>query len=217
MTPTPLFLAMQDGGVPLATIAALLILPIIATLIVMARQIIGLKGFTLFIPLLTAFVFHESGLTYGLTIFVVVVLAGTFTREILKRFRLQYLARMALVVTAAALAVLAVFFAAVFFNRLNFIQTSLLPLLVLIVLSEQFAGLQIEQGNKLAFAMIIETLLVAVGGYGLLSWPWLSAAVLHIPLLFIIGLVVVNVALGRWTGLRLLEYWRFRKIIKLKR
>lgn len=205
---------MAAGGVPLETIAALFILPLIATLVALARQVVGLKGFNIFTPLMIAFVFHEAGLEYGLTIFVLVLLASLLARFLLKKVRLQYLPRMALVITTVTLAVFAAFFLAMFFGRYGFISISLLPVLVLVALAEQFTAVYIEHGNKLAFALTVETFLVALTGFGLLAWPWLNNAVLAYPVPYTLTLVLINVFLGRWTGLRLLEAWRFRSLLK---
>lgn len=213
MDPSPLLQFMNNNGVTLATLSALFLLPLVATVVVLARQIIGLKGFHIFTPLITAFAFHEAGLGYGLLVFAAVMVASLIARAAIKGVRLQYLPRMALVVTVATFAVFLLYFSAAFFSWSGFAQTSLLPVLVLIALAEQFVAAQIEQGKKVAFVLTFETLLAAIAGYGLLSWPWLAAAVLHFPGLYLIVIVLLNVLLGRWTGLRLLELWRFRAII----
>ena len=204
---------MAVGGVPLETVAALLMLPLLATLVAFARQIVGLKGFNIFTPLIIAFVLREVGLEYGLTIFALVVVSGLVARLILKRWRLQYLPRIALIITVVTAAVLAMFFAAMFFDRLGFIEVSLLPVLVLVALAEQFAAVHIEHGAKVALALTLEAALLALAGFGLLSWPALTSLVLQYPLPYFVIVIGLNIILGRWTGLRLLEVWRFRALL----
>ena len=216
MTAAPFFLFMQQAGVPLETFAMLLIVPLVATVIVFARQIVGLKGFNIFTPLITALVFTDLGLEYGLAVFVLVVLISALTRLLLKKVRLQYLARMALVITAVTIALFLLFALALLFSGLNLTKVSILPLLVLIALTEQFVAVNIEHGPKVAFTLTAETLLTAVAGFGLMTWPWLRQVVLQWPEYFIAAVILINFLLGRWTGLRLLELWRFRALLKNK-
>lgn len=208
---------MAAHGVPLTTVAALLILPLIATLVVLARQLIGLKGFNIFTPLLTAFVFKEMGLEYGLAIFILIALVSALVRFALRGLRLQYFPRMALVITSVTITIFLVFFLTLFVKTINLAGVSLLPILVLIAFAEQFVAAHIEHGAKIALTLTTETLLTAIAGYGLLTWPGLTALVLAFPVYFIFGVIALNALLGRWTGLRLLEIWRFRELLKIKR
>jgi hypothetical protein len=86
--------------------------------------------------------------------------------------------------------------------------------LILILVGENLLEVQISRGTKEAVSLITETLVLAILGWFLLSWKWLQKTVLTEPEIFLILTAVGNILLGRFTGLRLLEYKRFRRLLK---
>jgi len=60
---------MINQGVPKETLVFLLMLPIVAIVISFARQVIGIKGFGIYTPLIITFAFLVTGLKYGLIFF----------------------------------------------------------------------------------------------------------------------------------------------------
>ena len=205
---------MIDQGVSKEAIIMLLMLPIVATIIAFARQVIGIKGFGIYTPLIISFAFLATGLKYGLAFFIIIILVGTLTRLMVKRFRLLYLPRMAIVLTAVALSILVVFLEGAYSGRNGLTAASIFAIIIMITLVEKFIASQIERGRKEAIILTIETLILSIICYWVASWPWLRDLVLIYPILIITGTIIINVLLGKWTGLRISEYARFRKIIK---
>lgn len=205
---------MVNQGVPQETIILILMLPIAATVIAFGRQIIGLRGFGIYTPLIIAFSFLATGLKYGLAIFVVILLVGTSARFLVRYIQLLYLPRMAIVLTAVALAILALFLEGAYSGRTGLISASIFAVLIMTTLVEKFVAVQIERGAKEAVVLTIETLILSVVCYWLAASVWLRNLVFVYPLWVIMGTVIINILLGKWTGLRLSEYWRFREVIK---
>lgn len=204
---------MLNQGIPQETVVLLLMLPLVVTIIAFARQVIGIKGFGIYTPLIIAFAFLATGLKYGLIFFLTILLVGTLIRLAAKRFRLLYLPRMALVLTAVALAILALFLEGAYSGRTGLTATSIFAVLIMITLVEKFIAVQIERGARGAIILTSETLILSLVCYWIASWPWLQNLVLQFPVWFILGSIVTNISLGKWTGLRLSEYWRFREVI----
>jgi len=205
---------MISQGVPQETAVLLLMLPIVATVIAFARQIIGIKGFGIYTPLIIAFAFLATGLKYGLALFMTILLVGTLIRLLVKRLRLLYLPRMAIVLTSVALAILLVFLEGAYSGRKVLIAASIFAVLIMVTLVEKFIAAQIERGARRAIILTSETLLLSIICYWIASWLWLQNLVFLYPFWIILGAITVNIFLGKWTGLRLLEYWRFREVIK---
>lgn len=201
-------------GVPKETIILLLMLPIVATIIAFARQIIGIRGFGIYTPLIISFAFLATGLRYGLVFFIAILAAGTFMRYVVKRFRLLYLPRMAIVLTAVALIIIGVFLEGAFSGRTTLIGASVFAVLIMITLVEKFVAAQIERGAKRAIVLTVETLILSIICFFVASWLWLQNIVVIYPLWIIIGTVIINLFLGKWTGLRFSEFLRFREVIK---
>jgi len=200
-------------GVDVETAYLILALPFIATLIATFRQIIGLKSFGIYTPLVLTFAFWATELRFGLVIFIVILLTGTAARYILKNFRLLYLPRMAIVLTAISLAILALFAVGGYLQREGLASVSILPILIMITLIEKFISAQVEKGIRTAAILSMETLAISIVGYYFIIWDQFRNLVINHPE-YILLLFVVNLFLGKWTGLRLSEYLRFNRVIK---
>lgn len=205
-----------NRGISTDNIYLMLILPIIATVIAFARQFLGIKTFGIYTPTIITLSFLATGLKYGLAIFLVILVVATIVRLILKKFRLLYLPRMAMVLTVVAFAILAMFVAGALTSRTGIIGLSILPILVLIILVEKFIAIQMEKGPRTAILLSSETILVSVACYYLASWSVFNTFVLAYPEVILLTFVV-NILLGRWVGLRISEYIRFRAVRKTSR
>lgn len=201
-------------GIPLETVILILMLPIIATFIAFLRQVVGIKAFGIYTPLIITFAFlATNGLKYGIAIFLAVILAGMVMRFVLKPFRLLYLPRVAIMLTVVAFVILLMLTFGGSFRRTGLAAVSIFPILIIITLVEKFVAVQIEKGNKTAIVLALETLFISVVGFYLAGWETLIKIIVADPWLVLLTLPV-NFFLGKWTGLRLSEYLRFKEILK---
>lgn len=205
---------MVNQGVPQETVVLLLMLPIVATIIAFARQIIGIKGFGIYTPLILSFAFLSTGLKYGLLFFITILSVGTLARFLVKRSRLLYLPRIAIVLALVALAILTIFWLGAYTDRKGLIAASVFAILIMITLVEKFIAAQIERGARKAIILTTETLVLSIICYWVASWLWLQNVVFLYPVWIFLIAIVINIFLGRWTGLRFYEYFRFRELIK---
>ncbi len=205
---------MVSQGVPQETVVLLLMLPIVATIIAFARQIIGIKGFGIYTPLILSFAFLSTGLKYGLLFFITILSVGTLARFLVKKSRLLYLPRIAIVLALVALAILTIFWLGAYTDRKGLIAASVFAILIMITLVEKFISAQVERGAKKAVILTSETLILSIICYWVASWPWLQNVVFLYPIWIFLAAIAINVLLGRWTGLRFYEYFRFRELIK---
>lgn len=199
-------------GVDIETVYLILSLPYLATLIAIFRQVVGIKSFGIYTPLALAFAFWATGLKYGLAIFIIILTTGTMVRYFLKNFTLLYIPRMAIVITAISIATLAVLTVGGSMQKTELASTSILAILILITLIEKFISTQVEKGFRTAFLLSIETLIISTVCYYIVIWDKFRNLVLEHPE-YILFLFIVNLLLGRWTGLRLSEYLRFKGVI----
>lgn len=202
-----------EQGVPLVTVTLLLMFPIIATLIAFLRQVAGIKAFGIYTPSIIIFAFLATGIKYGIALFVSVILVGMLVRILIKKFRILYLPRVAITLSIVAIAVLILLAIGGSFQRTGLAAVSIFPLLIMITLVEKFIATQIEKGDKTAFLLAVETLGIAILGYYLLKWPFLVNLVISYPWIILLT-IPINIALGKWAGLRVSEYFRFREVFK---
>jgi uncharacterized membrane protein len=83
----------------------------------------------------------------------------------------------------------------------------------MITLVEKFVSVQIEKGDKTALILAFETLIISIAGFYIASWDFLRTALLSYPWLILMT-IPINIIIGKWTGLRVSEYIRFRNILK---
>lgn len=214
----PLIQYFTNQGVPLETTQFIMMLIIIATLIAFFRQVVGIKAFGIYAPLIVTLAFLGMGtggvgVKYGIFIFITIIFVGMITRYALKKLRLLYLPRVAITLSVVSLAILAVLTLGGSMQRTGLASVSIFPLLIMIAIVEKFVAAQIEKGTKKAIILAVETLAISIIGYYLASWDAFVDLLLKYPWLILVA-IVFNVILGKWSGLRLSEYHRFRKVLK---
>ena len=201
-------------GVPPNTIVLILLFPLVAAWVAFSRHVIGLAGYGIFTPAILAVVFLATGVFSGLALFVAIIFAATVSRLFLRRIKLQYLPRMALFLWFVSLTVFSLMFAASFIPLPEISVISIFPILILILLTETYMEIQIKEGMKQAASKTLITILVAVVGYWLLKTELLQRFVLLEPEVAVLAVGLFDVILGRYKGLRWLEHYRFRKLLK---
>lgn len=204
-----------NAGVPANTLVLLLMLPGVAALIAATRHFIGIRGFGIFLPAALSVVFVATGPVLGNLLFLVIVFVSTAARIILRRIKikLQYLPRMALILLLVVLGILGILFAAPIIKEPALASVSIFPVLILVLLAEDFSKVQLGKSAKTAVNLTTETLILALMSYIFLTFkPVQQIALLH-PEGFIISVFVFDILVGRYMGLRLIELWRFKDLI----
>lgn len=209
-----LILRAVKQGVPANTIVLVLLLPLVAALIASARHIIGLRGFGIFTPAMISVAFLATGIVAGLLLFGTILIMATFSRIILRKLRLQYLPRMALLLWFICLGVLAIIAISPLISQPNLTAVTIFPILIMILLAENFIEVQSGGNMREAIRVTTETILIALVCYFVMSLEDLQRFVLLKPELTVLGVGIFNLFVGKYVGLRLMEYWRFRQIIK---
>ena len=202
-----------NQGVPQQTIIYILMYPVILTVIAAARQVIGIKAFGIYTPSIIAVALLATTLKYGLAIFIVILAVALAMRFVLKGFQLLYMSRTAIMLSVVAISVLAFLAVGGSFQRTGLASVSIFPLLIMITIVEKFVIVQTEKGFRTAFVLALETMFLAAACYFLVKWEAFQTLVLNYPGIVVL-IVVMNIALGKWTGLRFSEYYRFRDVIE---
>ncbi|OGM18545.1 hypothetical protein A2686_03010 [Candidatus Woesebacteria bacterium RIFCSPHIGHO2_01_FULL_38_10] len=204
------------SGVPPNTIVLLLLIPGVAALIAAARHLIGIRGFGIFLPAALSVSFVATGPIVGIIIFLLIVFVSTFFRMVLRRLsiiKLQYLPRMALMLHFVVLSILFLLFLAPYIKSPDISSVSIFPVLVLVLLSEDFSKVQLGKSVKVAMSLALETLILALTSFVLLATKSVQEFALLNPEVWILSIFVFDFLLGKYVGLRFMEIWRFRKLI----
>jgi hypothetical protein len=200
------------SGMPANIIVILLIFPIIASLVAFSRHVIGLKGFGIYIPAVLSVAFVSTGILTGVIVFAAVLITALITRPALKKFRLPMLPRTAMLLMSVSVAILALMLIASVYSINFIINISIFPLLIIILLTENFMETQLFSSQKEALQITFETLLIAILCSLIIGSEVLQKFVILRPELTLVGVALINLAIGKYTGLRFLEYLRFRNL-----
>ena len=204
--------SMLSRGVQSQTIILLLMLPFIATILAFFKQVVGITTFGLYTPSIVALSFLALGWQVGILFLLFIIITGYATRTAMRRFRLLYIPKVAIIITVVSVTLLLMLTLASYAGA-SFSRDTVFVLLIMSTLSESFLNLKKEEGMLSAIIAIGETILAALLCALLAQWSKFQGVVLAYPELVLVT-ILVNLLLGRWTGLRLLEYFRFREVFR---
>lgn len=200
------------NGVSSAILYLLLAVPFIAFVIAFARQFVGISTLGVFSPLMLAVSFMVLGLQFGAIIFTAVMLVSYLIRRLFERVELMYIPKVSLLLSLLSLSFFFVLWLAVYFETSLNLALMIFPMMVMATISERFVASQSSEGLKKALFNVGETLFVAIVAYGIVQWNWLQDMVLTFPEIVLLP-IIGCVWLGRFTGLRLSEYVKFRSLL----
>lgn len=191
----------------------LLLVPIGALLIVFLRNVIGVETFGTFMPILIALAFRETELLWGTLLFVMLVSLGLVIRFYLEYLKLLLVPRLASVLIIVILLMVAVGLISHKLGVDRGLSVALFPMVILAMTIERMSLVWEELGPAAACKQGFGSLLVAALGYLAMSSAYLGHLVFVFPELLLIVLAV-TLLIGRYTGYRLLELWRFRAALR---
>ncbi len=204
---------MITQGIPSNTIVLLLMLPVIATIIAFLKQVIGITTFGLYTPAIITLSFLALGLKFGLTILVIILATGAILRKALERMRLLHIPRIAIVFTISTFILLLMLAFGTYAGVSELATIAVFPMLIMTTLAEKFVSAQSGKGVYAAILLMLETTIVSLICYWVVEWQYLQNLILSYPEIILL-LILVNLGLGRWSGLRVFEYIRFREVMR---
>lgn len=203
-----------ENGVPANTIVLLLIFPIVSFFIAFSRHMIGLRGFGVYTPAVLAVAFVSTGIFNGITLFLIVLATTMIARKVMRHLKLQYLPRTAMMMWAVSIGVLLFLLTTGFFGMSVFYSLNIFTILIIMLLSENFMETQLMSSQSEAIRLTVETIFLATISSFLIASNTIQQAVILNPELTLIIVAFLNIAVGKYSGLRLLEYLRFKDIIE---
>ena len=208
--------AMGFSALPLTTqlvYQVLVTIPLGITLLVFLRQFIGVKTLGTFMPVLIGIAFRETALFNGILLFTMLVALGLALRFYLERLQLLLVPRLAVVLIFIVIVMAGVTILMTGANQAIGLSISLFPMVILTMTIERMSIVWEETSAGEAIKQGLGSLLVASVAYLAMTNPHVEDVMYRFPelLLALMGLCVL---MGRYTGLRLTELWRFRALAK---
>jgi len=185
------------------------LIPIGALIIVLMRNLVGIRTFGTFLPVLVALAFRETQLVGGIILFSTLVALGLALRLYLEKLHLLLVPRLAAVLTMVVLLMAAL---SVLSHRLGLetgLSVALFPMVILTMTIERMSVVWEERGPRDAIIDGLGSLLVASIAYGIMDMTMLQHVAFVFPETLLVVLAVI-LLLGSYTGYRLTELRRFR-------
>ena len=198
-----------------AVYGIILLIPIGALVMVVLRNLVGIRTFGIFTPVLVALAFRETSLLWGVILFTSVVALGLALRSYLEHLRLLLVPRLAAVLTLVVLIMLLV---SILSHKLGVeigLSVSLFPIVILTMAIERLSIVWEERGPSDAMLEGLGSLVVAAVAYAVMNIDRLEHLVFVFPELLLVVFAML-IVLGRYRGYRLFELLRFRELAKEK-
>lgn len=200
-------------GLPFNLLRTVLMLPVGALMVVLFRNVIGMPTFGTFLPALIAAAAGETGLFWGMVGLLIVMGLVALVRWSMQRLELLHSPTLAILLAAVVLAMLTTSLVAESVGLLGLARLSFFPIAVLAIASERFYLALAERAPADAFRELIGTLVVVAACYILMSSLALQILLSGFPEI-LLYVVAANIYLGRWVGMRVFEYIRFRPVLR---
>lgn len=200
-------------GIPVSLLKIIIMLPLGAFIVVIFRNVIGLETFGTFLPALIAAASRETGFMWGITGFLIVITVVALLRWPLDKWGVLHTPKMSILMICVITVMLGLTVIGVRMKLFELAHISLFPMAVMTITAERFAILQIEEGTKRAFKVVLMTSVVIGFCYMAMNSLAMEALFLAFPEMMLF-LIVLNLWIGRWIGIRVTEMERFKWLVK---
>lgn len=204
------------GEVPENTVILLLLLPLVATLVSVIHYVVGLSGYGIFMPTMMAVAFLATGVPAGLALFIVILGITLLSNIFLKKLKLHFWPARSITLMLVGLVTFGVMALAAKLNIFEVNQISIFPILFMILLTEEFVRTQLIKSKKEAMRLTVGTLVLAAVGAIVMGIEEIRSLALRYPGAVLLLVIVVNVIVGNYSGIRLTELKRFKNAIRKK-
>jgi hypothetical protein len=192
-----------------------LLVPVGVLFLVILRNVIGIRTFGTFMPVLIALSFRETRLLWGIILFIALVGIGLLIRLYLEHLKLLVVPRLAaiLIVVIGLMA-----FLSVLTNKLGLergLSMALFPMVIITMTIERMSIVWDELGSFETIKQGTGSIIAAMIAYLIMSISYAEHLLFVFPELLLI-LLAATLLLGRYSGFRLLELRRFKALTEIK-
>lgn len=193
------------------TIGIFLLFPFGTLVIAFLRNVIGLKSFGTFMPMLVAAACVFTGLVAGLLTFSGVVLFAFAGHTYFDRHNLLKIPRLAAIITLCTGLFLVLLWLLGGRSSLQFGMLALFPVIIISFLAERIHQMASDHDWQTLMLSAVGVVVCTSACYIAFSSVLLQSLFALMPELLLLVLAL-QIYIGRWSGMRFSEYFRFRHI-----
>ena len=186
---------------------------LLALVVVVMRILVGLKTSGTFMPVLIALAFLQTQLLTGLALFLILVGVGLWIRSWLSHMNLLLVSRISAVIIVVIFMMATTAILSYKFGLDRALTVTFFPTIILAWTIERMSILWEEEGFHEVFLQGGGSLVVAIIAYLLMTNRVVEHLTFNFPELTL-SLLAIILLLGKYTGYRLSELYRFRDLGK---
>lgn len=205
----------EQAGFPIDLLKSILMIPLGALVVVILRNVVGLTTFGTFLPTLIAVAARDTGLFWGSVAFVTLIGLVHVVRLALLRLQLLHQPQLAILLTFVILFMLGMAVVGARSGNLDLAYVGMFPIAILAITTERFGLMIEEEGPRRTLSVALMTLVAIAACYEVMNALTFQILFMSFPELLLV-VIFLDIWLGRWMGLRVLEYWRFRRLIAVR-
>lgn len=197
-----------------STYVFLLLLPVVATIVSILHYVVGVSGYGTYMPTMVAVGFLATGIFGGILLFAVIFGISLLGNRLIKKMRLHYWPGRSINLIFISVGVWLILKLASGIVLFDVSRLSIFPIMFMIVLSEEFVKVQLSKSKREAKELLLGTILLSMVGAAIMGTEWVRGFVQKFPALLLVVTVLINIWVGRYAGMRMMEYKRFRRAIR---
>jgi len=203
----------KNGIITKKNLFLLLMLPLGGLMVALLRNVVGIRTFGVFLPVLIAFSLLETGFGMGLALFLFLILfVGAITRPF-DAMGLLHTPKLVISLTLMVLVMALGAYLGIHFKIGWLGSLTLFPTIILTISAERFSKLIVEDGFHKATGTLLQTIMAVSLCFLLFSIPGLDAILILFPELMLL-VITACILLGRYVGLRWTELLRFKPLLQ---
>jgi len=215
-----------NSGIEIESIVLLLLLPIAATLIGISRHVIGFRSLGIYLSLVLVFIFYQLGsvkdtaysdpvvgLKYGVLLVIFIFVSAVISYELVKKWSIHYYPKLSIVLVNVTFSILLLIVILGALDINNLIRLNTFILILIVGIAEKYISILTRKKLKAAVIVTFESLIQAIVCYLIISIKPLIDLIIQYPYIILL-LFPINYLVGKFTGLRITEYIRFRSILE---
>ncbi len=191
----------------------LLMIPVGGLAIAFLRQVIGVRTFGTFMPVLIALAFRQTGPLWGVAFLCAVIGLGLAVRFYLDRLKLLLVPRLAAVVIVVVLLIAVLTVISFKLGLERGLSIGLFPIVIMTMTIERMTMVWEERGPSEAFQQGFGSIAVGILCYFVMNLQMVEHLFFVFPELLLVALAA-TLLIGRYSGYRLTELYRFRVLAK---
>jgi len=198
-------------GIPANTIFLILLTPILAFLVSFTRVVVGLPTLDMLVPIALAFAFVSVGITIGMFVLLAIILASFIAKRSLSSLKIMFYPKRSLSMLFLAIAVFAALTVGVVLELDRVLSVSIFPILILMLLGDLIVSVQLHKSSAETLLITGTTVALGLVGYIVATSLVIQDTLILYPEIVLL-VIPLNILVGRYFGLRIIELLRFNSV-----